>query len=194
MCRSGSTADICSSSFRYQLSRKDAVEAERSPLVHWRGVVRDQRIFAPMTRLTEDDSPAEQAHLNFVSRQSSSGAEDAARKDGTKERHMITKQLVLAGCTAVLLSVATAHAGPCNTDGKSAQDAGAGPTPGHTGQTIGSTGSTTAEHPPTNTMNRATGDVASSSQDAQKQMQGQPTAAQQGQGAQPSAKMKDQDC
>jgi hypothetical protein len=62
------------------------------------------------------------------------------RKDRTKERHMITKQLVLAGCTAVLLSVATAHAGPCNTDGKSAQDAGAGPTPGHTGQTIGSTG------------------------------------------------------
>jgi hypothetical protein len=43
-------------------------------------------------------------------------------------------------------------------------------------------------------MNRATGDVATSSQDAQKQMQGQPTAAQQGQGAQPSAKMKDQDC
>jgi hypothetical protein len=73
---------------------------------------------------------------------------------------MITKQLVLAGCTAVLLSVATAHAGPCNTNGKSAQDAGAGPAPGHTGQTIGSTGSTTAEHPPTNTMNRATGDPA----------------------------------
>jgi hypothetical protein len=33
---------------------------------------------------------------------------------------MIMKQLVLGGCTAVLLSVATAHAGPCNTDGKSA--------------------------------------------------------------------------
>ena len=136
----------------------------------------------------------EHVHLNFVSRQSSSGAEDAARKDRTKERHMITKQLVLAGCTAVVLSVATAHAGPCNTDGKSAQDAGAGPTPGHTGQTIGSTGSATAEHPPTSTMNRATGDVPASSQDAQKQMQGQPTAAQQGQGAQPSARMRDQDC
>jgi hypothetical protein len=100
----------------------------------------------------------EHAHLNFVSRQFSSGAEDAARQDRTKEIHMITKQFVLAGCTAVLLSVATAHAGPCNTDGKSAQYAGAGPTPGHTGQTIGSTGSATAEHPPTNTMNRATGD------------------------------------
>jgi len=107
---------------------------------------------------------------------------------------MITKQLVLAGCTAVLLSVATAHAGPCNTDGKSAQDAGAGPTPGHTGQTIGSTGSANAEHPPTSTMNRTTGDVAASSQDAQKQMQGQPTAAQQGQGAEPSTKMAGQGC
>ena len=41
-------------------------------------------------------------------------------------------------------------------------------------------------------MNRATGDVASSSQDAQRQMQGQPRAAQQAQGAEPSAKMTDQ--
>jgi hypothetical protein len=105
---------------------------------------------------------------------------------------MITKQLVLAGCAAVALGVATAHAGPCNT--KSAQDAGAGPTPGHAGQTIGTTGSATAEHPPTTTMNRATGDVAASSQDAQKQMQGQPTAAQQSQGAQSSAKVADQGC
>jgi hypothetical protein len=107
---------------------------------------------------------------------------------------MITKQLVLAGCTAVLLSVATAHAGPCNTSGKSVQDAGAGPTPGNTGQTVGITGSTNAEHPPTSVMNRATGDAAASSQDAQKQMQGQPTATQQAQGAQPSAKMADQGC
>ena len=105
---------------------------------------------------------------------------------------MIIRQLVLAGCTAMIFGVAGAHAGPC--DGKSAQDAGAGPTPGHTGQTIGSTGSANAEHPPTSTMNRATGDVATSSQDAQKQMQGQPTAAQQSQGAQPSAKMADQGC
>ena len=105
---------------------------------------------------------------------------------------MILRQLALAGCTAIIFSVAAAHAGPCN--GKSAQDAGAGPTPGHTEQTIGSTGSASAEHPPTSTMNRATGDVATSSQDAQKQMQGQPTAAQQSQGAQPSAKTADQGC
>jgi len=167
-------------SFRYQRSRKDAVPLRGGAVAH-------QPLAWQLIR-------REHAHLNFVSRQSSSGAEDAARKDRTKERHMITKQLVLAGCTAVVLSVATAHAGPCNTGGKTAQDAGAGPTPGHTGQTIGSTGSATAEHPPTSTMNRATGDVPASSQDAQKQMQGQPTAAQQGQGAEPSAKMADQDC
>ena len=107
---------------------------------------------------------------------------------------MVTKNLVLAACAAIALSIATAHAGPCNTGGKSAQDAGSGPTPGHTEQTVGSAGSANAEHPPTNTMNRATGDVATSSQDAQKQMQGQPTAAQQSQGAQPSAKMADQGC
>src|SRR5260370_20220273 len=67
-----------------------------------------------------------------------SGAEDATRWMETKERHtMITKQLVLAGCAAIVLSIATAQAGPCNTVGKSAQDAGSGPTPGNTGQTIG---------------------------------------------------------
>jgi hypothetical protein len=107
---------------------------------------------------------------------------------------MSIKNHVLAGCATMVLSIATAQAGPCNTGGKSAQDAGSGTTPGHTGQTTGSTGSTNAEHPPTSTMNRATGDVAASSQDAQRQMQGQPTVAQQGQGAEPSAKMADQGC
>jgi len=106
---------------------------------------------------------------------------------------MVTKNLVLVSCAALVLSIAAAQAGPCNT-GKSAQDAGSGPTPGHTGQTIGSATSTNPKHPPTSTMNRTTGDVAASSQDAQKQMQGQPTAAQQGQGANPSAKTSDQDC
>ena len=107
---------------------------------------------------------------------------------------MITKNLVLASCAAMVLSIGAANAGPCNTGGKSAQDAGSGTTPGHTVQTIGSSGSANAEHPPTSTMNRATGDVAASSQDAQRQMQGQPTAAQQGQGAEHSAKMADQGC
>ena len=108
---------------------------------------------------------------------------------------MITKQLMLAGCAALILSVGAAQAGPCNTDEKaaSAKDAGSGPTVGNTGQTTGA-GKDVSEHPPTSTMNRAAGDVATSSQDTQKQMQGQPTAAQQAQGAQPSAKMADQGC
>jgi hypothetical protein len=38
------------------------------------------------------------------------------------------------------------------------------------------------------------GDIATSSQDAQKQMQGQPTAAQQAEGAKPSAQKADNDC
>ena len=105
---------------------------------------------------------------------------------------MTTKQLVLAGCAAIVLSIATAQAGPCNTVGKSAQDAGSGPTPGNTGQTIGTGSANTGQHPPTDAMNRATGDVAASSQDAQRQMQGQPTTAQQAQGAEQSAKMTDQ--
>ncbi len=72
-------------------------------------------------------------------------------------------------------------AGPCNTPGKAAQDAGSGPV------TVGSSrtenqGQAAKEHPPTGAMNRASGDAAASSQDAQRQMQGQPTAAEQAQG------------
>jgi hypothetical protein len=44
-------------------------------------------------------------------------------------------------------------------------------------------------------MNRASGDVAASSQDVQRQMQGQPTAAQEAQGAKRDDKMAaDNDC
>jgi hypothetical protein len=104
---------------------------------------------------------------------------------------MITRQLILASCAAMALSVGTAYAGPCNTAGK---DAGSGPTPGYTGKTI-TTGSANArQHPPTETMNRVAGEKATSSRDAQRQQQGQPTAAQQAQGAKPSAKMADQGC
>jgi hypothetical protein len=68
-----------------------------------------------------------------------------------------------------------------------------GPTAGNTGQTTG-TSREIKEHPPTSAMNRAAGDVATSSLDVQKQMQGQPTAAQQAQGAEPSAQAADKDC
>jgi hypothetical protein len=107
---------------------------------------------------------------------------------------MNTKQLALVSCAAMVLSVCSANAGPCNTGGK---DAGSGPTPGYTGQsTTTTTGSASdREHPPTDTMNKVAGDKAMSSQDTQAQMQGQPTAAQQAQGAAPSEKkMADQGC
>ena len=107
---------------------------------------------------------------------------------------MQTKRMLLAASTAMVLSAAAAQAGPCNTSGTSAnRDAGSGPTVGATAQTTGSAQST-SQHPPTDTMNRATGGVATSSQDSQAQMQGQPTAGQQAQGVQPSAKTADKDC
>lgn len=95
----------------------------------------------------------------------------------------------ILGCVAIALSLGAANAGPCNTT-----DAGSGPTPGYTGQTTTGTGSAIPAHPPTETMNRVAGDKAMSSQDAHAQQQGQPTAAQEAQGAQPSAKMADQGC
>ena len=109
---------------------------------------------------------------------------------------MKTKQFILAGCAIMALGIGAAQAGPCDTGGKSTnlRDAGAGPTQGNTGQTTGAGSANTSQHPPTDTMNRATGDVATSSQDAQKQMQGQPTAAQQAQGAKPSGQTADRGC
>ncbi len=104
---------------------------------------------------------------------------------------MNTKQLGLVGCAVMVLSVGTANAGPCNTRDK---DAGSGPTPGYTGQTVTTGSAGNREHPPTETMNRVVGEKAASSQDAQKQMQGQPTAAQEAQGAKPSAQTADQGC
>jgi hypothetical protein len=102
------------------------------------------------------------------------------------------KQLILAGCAVMILSVGAAQAGPCNSRDK---DAGSGPTPGYTGQTIGTGSADTKEHPPTDTMNRVAGEKATSSQDAQRQQQGQPTAAQQAQGAKPTqTQTADQGC
>jgi hypothetical protein len=104
---------------------------------------------------------------------------------------MNTRLLVLAGCAVIVLSIGNAQAGPCNTAGK---DAGSGATPGATGQSITTGSADTKAHPPTETMNNVAGDKAMSSQDAQRQQQGQPTAAQEAQGAKPSAKMADQGC
>jgi hypothetical protein len=102
---------------------------------------------------------------------------------------MNTKRFILAGCATLILSVSPAMAGPCDTAGRAAnlKDAGSGPASMGSGQTTGKA-TDPKEHPPTDTMNRATGDVATSSQDAQRQMQGQPTDAQQAQGAKPDEK------
>jgi hypothetical protein len=62
--------------------------------------------------------------------------------------------------------------------------------PGYTGQTTGQAN----EHPPTATMNKAADNVATSSQDAQRQMQGQPTAAQQGERNKEAKAMADKGC
>jgi hypothetical protein len=111
-----------------------------------------------------------------------------------KERQMKTTQLILA-CTIALGLSGAAYAGPCTT-GKSAEmrDAGSGPTPGNTG-TIGSANTSTGQHPPTSAMNLQAGNTPASSEDAQKQMQGQPTAAQQAEGATAApGKTADNDC
>jgi hypothetical protein len=95
------------------------------------------------------------------------------------------------GCTVLTLGIGPALAGPCNTQ-NSQRDAGAGPTVGNTGQAPRSNqpGDSAGQHPPNATVGSAATGGPASSEDAQRQMQGQPTAAQQAQGIKPS----DQDC
>lgn len=98
---------------------------------------------------------------------------------------MKARSVLVTSCAALLLSTGITLAGPCNTAAN--KDAGSGPTPGATAPST--TGVAPAarsdQHPPTSTMNKASDNVAASSQDAQRQMQGQPTAAQEAQGAKP---------
>jgi hypothetical protein len=114
-----------------------------------------------------------------------------ARDRRKEETRMNTKRLILAGCSIIVLGAGTAWAGPCDTGRAANKDAGSGPASQSSSQTTGM--STDAQHPPTETMNRASGDVAASSQDAQRQMQGQPTAAQQAEGAKPGSPMNSQE-
>jgi hypothetical protein len=107
---------------------------------------------------------------------------------------MKMKHLMIAGCSVLVLSTGAALAGPCDTSrAANLKDAGSGPTKTGDSQTTGMAGNTD-QHPPTGTMNRATGDVAASSQDTQRQMQGEPTAAQQAEGAKAGSKTADKDC
>lgn len=102
--------------------------------------------------------------------------------------------LIVVGCLAMSLGAGIANAGPCNT--AAAKDAGSGPTVGHTGQAPNDTtgSATTTQHPPTSTMNRATAGGATSPQDVQKQTQGQPTAAEQAEGAKGNKVAAGNDC
>ena len=84
-----------------------------------------------------------------------------------KEMQTNMKRLILAGCSIMVLSAGTALAGPCDTTGRTAilKDAGSGPASQGNSQTTG-VGSDVNQHPPTSSMNRASGDLATSSQDA----------------------------
>jgi hypothetical protein len=107
---------------------------------------------------------------------------------------MKMKQLILAGCSVLVLSTGAALAGPCDTSrAANLKDAGSGPARTGDSQTTGMAGNT-GQHPPTETMNKSTDNTAASSQDAQRQMQGQPTAAQQAEGAKGDQKTADKDC
>jgi hypothetical protein len=93
----------------------------------------------------------------------------------------VNKVMILGAMLA--FSANSAGAGPCNT---ASRDAGSGNVPGYTEQTTGSTAADSKQHPPTTAMNKAAEGTATSSEDAQRQMQGRPTAAEQSQQTQPA--------
>ncbi|MBR0728624.1 hypothetical protein JQ582_41430 [Bradyrhizobium japonicum] len=102
---------------------------------------------------------------------------------------MITNKLMILGAVLVF-GTTSVYAGPCDT---ASRDAGSGNVPGYTGQTTGSTATDSREHPPTSSMSKASEHTATSSEDAQRQMQNQPTAAEQSTAtkAAPSAQQPD---
>ena len=95
---------------------------------------------------------------------------------------MTTNRLMIL--SAVLaFSTTSVYAGPCNT---ASRDAGSGNVPGYAGQTTGSTAADSTQHPPTSSMSKASEHTATSSEDAQRQMQSQPTAAEQSTATKPA--------
>jgi hypothetical protein len=115
------------------------------------------------------------------------GHDDGPRRD-TEEKPMIAVNKFALSGAVLLFGLGAAQAGPCNTS----KDAGSGNVPGYTGQTTGKASS--SEHPPTAAMNKAAGNTATSAQDTQRQMQGQPTAAQQSEREKTMAAKSDKDC
>ncbi|MGY8634607.1 hypothetical protein RAD15_19210 [Bradyrhizobium sp. 14AA] len=98
-------------------------------------------------------------------------------------RFMIVGALLAFGATSV-------YAGPCNM---ASRDAGSGNVPGYTGQTTGSTVADSKQHPPTSSMGKASEHTATSSDDAQRQMQSQPTAAEQSTATKPAPSARQPD-
>ncbi|WP_234683764.1 hypothetical protein [Bradyrhizobium monzae] len=95
---------------------------------------------------------------------------------------MIANRLM---CLSAVLAFSTSslYAAPCNM---ASRDAGSGNVPGFTGQTTGSAATDSKEHPPASAMNKASENVATSSQDAQRQMQNESTAAEQSKKIEPA--------
>jgi hypothetical protein len=85
--------------------------------------------------------------------------------------------------SVLAFSTHSGYAGPCNM---ASRDAGSGNVPGYTGQTTGSTATDSTQHPPTSSMSKASEHTATSSEDAQRQMQNQPTAAEQSKKIEPA--------
>ena len=95
---------------------------------------------------------------------------------------IVANRLIILGAL-LAFSASAANAGPCNTANR---DAGSGNVPGYTAQTTGSTATNLREHPPTSVMSKAAENTATSSEDAKRQMQGQPTVAEQSRQTQPA--------
>jgi len=95
---------------------------------------------------------------------------------------MNANRLIILGAV-LAFSANSAYAGPCNT---ASRDAGSGNVPGYVGQTTGSTATGSEQHPPTSSMSKASEHTATSSEDAQRQMQSQPTAAEQSTATKPA--------
>jgi len=98
---------------------------------------------------------------------------------------MKTTAFILASATVLTLGLGSATAGPCTAEIDSldralaAKDAGSGPTPGASAGSRPAT-STAGQHPPTAAMSQESQGKATSAEDARRQSQGQPTAAQEG--------------
>jgi hypothetical protein len=99
-----------------------------------------------------------------------------------RRRAMIANRFMILGAL-LAFSANSVYAGPCTTVSR---DAGSGNVPGYTGQTTGSTATDSKQQPPTSSMSKASENTATSSEDAQRQMQSQPTAAEQSKATHPA--------